>query len=69
MPARAFCECGDTKPRKTSTWFALSEDRQLFAFACLARHTPLQGNHELFGFLTASRGIRRFRAITSCSAF
>ena len=57
MPARAFCECGDTKPRETSTWFALSEDRRQFAFARLARRTgaedaPFEGNHELFGFLT-----------------
>ena len=34
-----FCEHEDTKPRKTSTWFALSEDRRQFAFARLARRT------------------------------
>ena len=30
VPATSFCEYADTKPRKTSTWFALSEDRPLF---------------------------------------
>jgi putative SOS response-associated peptidase YedK len=39
MPATGFCEYQDTEPRKTSTWFALSEDRRLFAFARLARRT------------------------------
>jgi putative SOS response-associated peptidase YedK len=28
-----FCEYADTKPRKTPVWFALAEDRPLFAFA------------------------------------
>jgi putative SOS response-associated peptidase YedK len=31
VPATSFCEYEDTKPRKTPTWFALSEDRPLFA--------------------------------------
>jgi putative SOS response-associated peptidase YedK len=30
VPATSFCEYADTKPRKTPTWFALSEDRPLF---------------------------------------
>jgi SOS response associated peptidase (SRAP) len=51
----------DTKPRKTPTWFALSEDRPLFAFAGLwtpwrgvrgPKSAPVEGEHELFGFLT-----------------
>jgi putative SOS response-associated peptidase YedK len=35
VPATSFCEYLDTKPRKTPIWFALSEDRPLFAFAGL----------------------------------
>jgi putative SOS response-associated peptidase YedK len=35
VPATSFCEYEDTKPRKTPTWFALAEDRPLFAFAGL----------------------------------
>jgi putative SOS response-associated peptidase YedK len=34
-PATSFCEYVDTKARKTPMWFALSEDRPLFAFAGL----------------------------------
>jgi putative SOS response-associated peptidase YedK len=61
VPATSFCEYADTKPRKTPTWFALSEDRPLFAFAGLwtpwrgvrgPKSAPVQGTHELFGFLT-----------------
>ena len=61
VPATSFCEYADTKPRKTPTWFALSEDRPLFAFAGLwtpwrgvrgPKSAPVQGMHELFGFLT-----------------
>jgi putative SOS response-associated peptidase YedK len=37
-----FCEYDHTKPRKTSTWFALSEDRQLFGTACLAQRTEAE---------------------------
>ena len=42
-------------------WFALSEDRPLFAFAGLwtpwrgvrwPKSAPVEGDHELFGFLT-----------------
>ncbi len=35
VPATSFCEYADTKPRKTPKWFALAEDRPLFAFAGL----------------------------------
>jgi putative SOS response-associated peptidase YedK len=57
VPATSFCEYADTKPRKTPTWFALSEDRPLFAFAGLWTRWQgvrglVEGEHELFGFLT-----------------
>lgn len=61
VPATSFCEYADTKPRKTPTWFALAEDRPLFAFAGLwttwrglrgPKSAPVEGKHELFGFLT-----------------
>ncbi len=61
VPATSFCEYLDTKPRKTPIWFALSEDRPLFAFAGLwtpwrgvrgSKSAPVEGDHELFGFLT-----------------
>lgn len=61
MPATSFCEYADTKPKKTPTWFALSPDRPLFAFAGLwtpwrgtrgPKSAPVEGEHELFGFLT-----------------
>ena len=61
VPATSFCEYADTKPRKTPKWFALDEDRPLFAFAGLwtpwrgvrgPKSAPVEGEHELFGFLT-----------------
>ena len=61
VPATSFCEYADTKPRKTPVWFALAEDRALFAFAGLwtpwrglrgPKSAPIEGEHELFGFLT-----------------
>jgi putative SOS response-associated peptidase YedK len=61
VPATSFCEYADTKPRKTPIWFALAEDRPLFAFAGLwtpwrgvrgPKSAPVEGEHELFGFLT-----------------
>jgi putative SOS response-associated peptidase YedK len=61
MPATSFCEYADTKPRKTPIWFALDEDRPLFAFAGLwtawrgvrgPKGAPVAGEHQLFGFLT-----------------
>src|SRR5208283_4894912 len=51
----------DTKPRRMPIWFALAEDRPLFAFAGLwtpwrgvrgPKSAPVEGEHELFGFLT-----------------
>ena len=56
-----FCEYADTKPHKTPKWFALSEDRPLFAFAGLwtpwrgvrgPKSAPVEGDHQLFDFLT-----------------
>ncbi len=61
VPATSFCEYADTKPRKTPTWFALDDDRPLFAFAGLRtsrrglrgpKTAPVEGEHQLFGFLT-----------------
>jgi len=61
VPATSFCEYADTKPRETPTWFAISEDEPLFAFAGLwtrwrrvrgPKSAPVEGEHELFGFLT-----------------
>ncbi len=61
VPATSVCEYADTIPRKTPVWFALAEDRPLFAFAGLWTHwrgirgpksAPIDGGHELFGFLT-----------------
>ncbi len=60
--ARDFVrEYADTKPRKTPIWFALNDDRPLFAFAGLwtrwrgvrgRKSAPVNGEHQLFGFLT-----------------
>src|SRR5271157_4348147 len=61
VPATSFCEYADTRPKKTPTWFALGEDRPLFAFAGLwtpwrgvrgPKSAPVDGEHQLFGFLT-----------------
>jgi putative SOS response-associated peptidase YedK len=61
VPATSFCEYADTKPCKTPKWFALSDDRPLFAFAGLwtpwrgvrgPKSAPIDGDHEVFGFLT-----------------
>jgi putative SOS response-associated peptidase YedK len=67
VPAGSFCEPTDAPDpatgRKTWTWFALGEDRPLFAFAGIwctwrgARGTqknPVDGEHTLYGFLTTS---------------
>lgn len=63
VPATSFCEYADTKPKKTPTWFALSPDRPLFAFAGLwtpwmgvrgPKSAPIDGAHQLFGFLTCA---------------
>lgn len=64
VPVSSFSEYADTKPKKTPTWFALSEDRPLFAFAGIWRPwTGVRGtkaenpdrveeDHRLFSFLT-----------------
>jgi putative SOS response-associated peptidase YedK len=61
VPVTSFCERQDTKPKKTSTWFALNESRPLFFFAGVwtpwrgvrgTRAEPVDGEHRLFGFLT-----------------
>ena len=63
VPATSFCEYADTKSRKTPTWFALDDDRPLFAFAGIwtawhgtrgTKAKPIVGRHELFGFLTCA---------------
>ena len=61
VPVNSFCEWADTKPKKTPTWFALGEDRPLFAFAGIwttwrgvrgPKSAPVEGEHRLYGFLT-----------------
>jgi putative SOS response-associated peptidase YedK len=61
VPVTSFCEYEDTKPRKTPTWFALSEARPPFFFAGIWRPwtgtrgtkaEPVVGEHLLFSFLT-----------------
>ncbi|MCB8823134.1 SOS response-associated peptidase [Microvirga rosea] len=61
VPLTSFCEYEDTKPKKTPTWFALSEDRPLAAFAGIWRPwtgtrgtkaEPVEGEHLLYSFLT-----------------
>ncbi len=37
VPVASFSEYADTKPRKTPVWFALDDDRPLFAFAGIWR--------------------------------
>ena len=60
VPATSFCEWTDSQP-KVPHWFALGEDRPLFAFAGLWRpwtgtrgtkSAPVEGEHLLFSFLT-----------------
>ena len=60
VPVSAFCEYAAGKPA-VPHWFALGEDRPLFAFAGLWRPwtgvrgtkaEPSEGVHELFAFLT-----------------
>ncbi len=57
--AQRCCEYADTKPRKTPKWFALNEDRPLFAFAGL--WTPCA--------VCAAPRARLSKAIMNCSAF
>ncbi|MCC0809106.1 SOS response-associated peptidase [Methylobacterium sp. W2] len=64
VPVSSFSEYADTKPKKTPTWFALDDDRPLFAFAGIWRPwTGVRGTkaenpdreeaeHQLFSFLT-----------------
>src|ERR1700712_4949106 len=64
VPVSAFSEYADTNPRKTPVWFALDDDRPLFAFAGIWRPwTGVRGTkrenpdrvaeeHRVFAFLT-----------------
>jgi len=65
VPATAFSEPRDapnpTTGKKDWAWFALSEERPLFAFAGIwcswtgvrgTKKNPVEGEHRLFGFLT-----------------
>src|SRR3954452_18125084 len=62
VPVSSFSEYADTKPRKTPVWFALDEDRPLFAFAGIwrrwngvrgpKREEPVAEEHRLYAFLT-----------------
>jgi putative SOS response-associated peptidase YedK len=61
VPFTSFCEYEDTKPLKTPTWFALSEERPLAAFAGIWRPwtgvrgtkaNSVEGEHLVFSFLT-----------------
>ena len=61
VPVTSFCEWAPMKPKKTPTWFALEDDRPLFAFAGVwttwtgvrgTKANPVEGEHRLYGFLT-----------------
>ena len=62
VPVTSFSEYADTKPCKTPVWFALSDDRPLFAFAGIwrswtgirgpKRDDPVEEEHLLYSFLT-----------------
>jgi putative SOS response-associated peptidase YedK len=67
VPATSFCEPTDAPDpstgRKRWTWFALAEDRPLFAFAGIwctwrglrgTQKNPVDGEHTLYGFLTTA---------------
>ncbi len=60
VPVSSFCEYASGKPA-VPHWFALGEDRPLFAFAGLWRPwtgtrgtkaEPIEGEHEVYAFLT-----------------
>lgn len=56
VPANSFCEWTDTTPKVTH-WFALGDERPLFAFAGIWRpwtgeRGKERGEHLLYGFLT-----------------
>ncbi len=61
VPVTSFGEWAPSKPKKTPTWFALDDDRPLFAFAGIwtmwtgvrgTKAKPVEGEHRLYGFLT-----------------
>jgi putative SOS response-associated peptidase YedK len=59
VPATSFCEWTDSRP-KVPHWFALGDDRPLFAFAGLWRpwtgiRKDEHGEHLLYAFLTTVR--------------
>src|ERR1700757_1737362 len=67
VPATSFCEPTDAPDpstgRKRWTWFALAEERPLFAFAGIwctwrglrgTQKNPVDGEHTLYGFLTTA---------------
>src|ERR1700704_3674683 len=67
VPATSFCEPTDAADpvtgKKILTWFALSEQRPLFAFAGIwctwrgirgTQKNPVDGEHMLYGFLTTA---------------
>ena len=63
VPWTSFCEWADTKPRKTPTWFAFTDERPLAVFAGIwttwrgrrgTKINPIEGEHKLFGFLTTN---------------
>jgi putative SOS response-associated peptidase YedK len=63
VPATAFSEWEDTKPKKTVRWFALDESQPLFWFAGIWRpwegvrgtkKEPAEGKHKIFSFLTTN---------------
>ena len=66
VPVTSFCEYAPTKPRKTPTWFALDDERPLFAFAGIwtawtgtrgTKAHPVEGEHRLYGFLTTEANV------------
>ncbi|WP_336489373.1 SOS response-associated peptidase [Methylobacterium nigriterrae] len=62
VPVSSFSEYADTKPKKTPVWFALNDERPLFAFAGIwrpwtgvrgpKRDEPIEEEHRLYSFLT-----------------
>jgi putative SOS response-associated peptidase YedK len=61
VPATSFCEYDARQHTKRPTWFALGDDRPLFAFAGIWRPWtgtrgtkahPVEGEHLLYAFLT-----------------
>lgn len=61
VPATAFSEWEDTKPKKTVRWFAIDAEQPPFVFAGIWRpwtgtrgtkKDPIEGEHLIFSFLT-----------------